>query len=212
MCAVIKRGILGGFQNKIANVVGSSWKGIATMRSLPISVANPRTAPQVTQRNKFSNVSKVGSQLLTAIIKPLWDRFAQQESGFNAFIRRNIAFFNSNGIIDANNLIISEGVLAVSEITDAVADISDDTLAVTWVINPAGDSLGTDRAYIAYWDLDADVLTAWADVGPRSAGTATVSGNGLQVISGNTGQVYLAFKRVDGTKVSNTSTSGVTPT
>ncbi len=38
---IIKRGILGGFSNKVANVVGSSWKGINTMRALPLSVANP---------------------------------------------------------------------------------------------------------------------------------------------------------------------------
>ena len=47
---VIKQGILGGFQNKVGAVIGSNWKGIATMRSRPISVANPRTGKQVAVR------------------------------------------------------------------------------------------------------------------------------------------------------------------
>ena len=50
---VIKQGILGGFQNKVGAVIGSNWKGIATMRSRPISVANPRTGKQVAVRSEF---------------------------------------------------------------------------------------------------------------------------------------------------------------
>ena len=46
----IKRGILGGFKNKVGSVIGSSWKGIDTMRSMPLSVANPNTAKQKTVR------------------------------------------------------------------------------------------------------------------------------------------------------------------
>ena len=53
---VIKQGILGGFSGKVANIVGSSWKGIPVIKSLPLSVANPQTAAQTTQRNKLKGV------------------------------------------------------------------------------------------------------------------------------------------------------------
>lgn len=43
----IKKGILGGFSGKVGTVVGSSWKGIAYMRSLPQNMKNPRTEGQV---------------------------------------------------------------------------------------------------------------------------------------------------------------------
>ena len=55
---IIKRGILGGVSNKVGNVVGSSWKGIATLRSLPLSVANPNTLAQRNNRTSFSIMSK----------------------------------------------------------------------------------------------------------------------------------------------------------
>src|SRR5690606_24034661 len=54
----IKRGILGGFSGKVANVVGSSWRGISYIKALPQSVANPRTPKQLNQRAKFLAVSQ----------------------------------------------------------------------------------------------------------------------------------------------------------
>ena len=52
----IGRGILGGVSGKVANVVGSRWKGIDYIRAKPLSVANPRTLLQVNQRTKFALV------------------------------------------------------------------------------------------------------------------------------------------------------------
>ena len=46
---ILKQGILGGFSGKVANVVGTSWKGIAVIKAMPLSVANPKTAGQVAQ-------------------------------------------------------------------------------------------------------------------------------------------------------------------
>lgn len=49
-----KQGILGSFSGKVGNVVGSSWRGTAYMRSLPKAVRNPKTLKQMEVRNKFS--------------------------------------------------------------------------------------------------------------------------------------------------------------
>jgi hypothetical protein len=108
---VIKRGILGGFSGKVGGVVGSSWKGISVMRSMPLTVANPKTVKQIQQRSKFSKLSKLASDLLTSTIKPYWDRFAQMKSGFNAFIEVNKNAFEGNGNFDFPNLKLSQGRL-----------------------------------------------------------------------------------------------------
>jgi hypothetical protein len=91
---VIKRGILGGFRGKVANVIGSSWKGIAVIKAMPLSVANPKTAGQVAQRTKMTNIVAFAKIILVNIIKPLNDRFASGESGFNLFVKRNILLFD----------------------------------------------------------------------------------------------------------------------
>ena len=88
--AIIKQGILGGFSGKIGNIVGSSWKGIAIMKTKPLSVANPKTAAQVAQRTAFSESVTIATQILADVIKPLWDRFSERKSGYNGFIQYNI--------------------------------------------------------------------------------------------------------------------------
>ena len=49
----VKKGILGDFSGKVGSVVGSNWKGIGYIRSLPKKVGNPRTLPQKSHRAKF---------------------------------------------------------------------------------------------------------------------------------------------------------------
>ena len=95
---IIKRGILGGVSNKIGNVVGSSWKGIATLRSLPLSVANPNTAAQRSNRDSFTIMSKLGSEVLATVCQPLWNREAKQMSGFNAYVKENKLAYDENWI------------------------------------------------------------------------------------------------------------------
>ena len=208
MCAVIKRGILGGVQNKIGNVVGSSWKGIAVLRSLPLSVANPRTSGQVAQRTVFKLASVLGSALLATVVKPMWDRFAQRESGFNAFVRANISAFYANGTSDLSMVEISKGTLAPSLITSAVYNSGTKKLTIAFETAPVGDANPNDVAFIAVLQLDAgnilETAIGFSSVVDRSVGTAVID---LEINDPATfaTNVYLGFRKADGTRVSNTS-------
>ena len=107
--AIIKRGILGGFSNKIGNVVGTSWKGIAVMRALPQSVHNPRTGLQTRQRQKFSIMSKLGSGLLDSVIKPYWDPKAVRMSGYNLFVSENLKAQGDETYLKLDQIQITKG-------------------------------------------------------------------------------------------------------
>jgi hypothetical protein len=201
---VIKRGILGGFANKVGNVVGSSWKGIATMRTLPLSVANPKSSGQTEQRDKFSTASKLGSLLLATICKPLWDRFAKQESGFNAFIKQNVELCTPESV-DVENLLMSKGSLAPSSILTKSMSASANTITLTWDTTPAGDANPSDLAFISVMEITFpnNLKTQGFQTNvARSVGTATVTAD-FDVIALENYQVYLMFKKADGTKVSN---------
>jgi len=202
---VIKRGILGGFSNKVGNIVGSTWKGIAIVKSLPLSVANPRTAGQVLQRSKFKNLTVLGSLLLSPIIKPLWDRFANQMSGFNAFISANQSAFDIRGEIDPYGLLMSRGRMI------APADITGSISGSNWLItltNPENDrfALPTDRVFIVGLSGDAKKV-AFASVTSTQRGalptvqvTTNVSPNvGLSDVA----YIYAGYLRSDGSEVSN---------
>ena len=145
---VIKRGILGGVSNKIGNVVGSSWKGIATLRSLPLSVANPNTAAQRTNRDSFTIMSKLGSDVLATVCQPLWNRDAKQMSGFNAYVMNNKRAFDADPEAWATNPIMSKGSLSAELVS---ATLSADGTRINCVCstdlkNPQ--DTDEDKAYI----------------------------------------------------------------
>lgn len=206
---IIKRGILGGFSKKVANVVGSSWKGIATMRSLPLSVANPNTTAQQEVRTRFKALALLASSMLTSIVKPLWDRFAQQMSGYNDFIKSNTSAFDLEGNFVPANLIISKGKLGATAISGIGMD-GEDILTLTWVSTPGGSyQASSDLAYVAVVDSTGELLGTNSGVTARSSATTAVQLN-RDLVDGEIVAVYLAFLRVDGTIAGNSSYSSYT--
>lgn len=198
---VIRRGILGGFSNRVGNVVGSSWKGIATMRVLPLSVSNPRTAAQINVRENFSGITKMASALLTSIVKPLNDRFAVRMSGYNLFIQRNKNAFQNDGTFVPAELTLSHGrILApvMSNVTVIAGTCEGDFLDPT----TGAMDLPTDRVYVVAVDkvtgeiLGVDSGTVQRSVSQFSFDVKT-SANGYAI--------YMSFLRADGTEVSPSS-------
>lgn len=118
--ATIKQGILGAFSGKVGSVVGSSWKGIAIMKSRPASVANPKTAKQVIQRSKMTAVVGFAKEILPEVIKPLNDRFVSRMSGYNSFIQQNIGCFENGELTKPEDLQISPRVNK-AQLIDAIA-------------------------------------------------------------------------------------------
>lgn len=208
--AVMKQGILGGLQNKIGSVVGSSWKGIAVLKSKPLSVANPKTAGQLAQRGKMTNVVAVGVVLLADIIKPLWDRFASKMSGYNDFIMTNISLFANIYPSPPASFQISKGKMAATTIDSAVMDISNNTTVVEWTDDSGtGLKLASDVAYIVVIDQNTGKVSFSLATDTRSD-LDTSCHNPAGAAVGHTCHAYLAFRRADGTVVSNTSYKVVT--
>lgn len=209
---IIKRGILGGVANKIGNVVGSSWKGIATLRSLPLSVANPNTLAQRNNRSTFSVMSKLGSEVLTTVCQPMWNRDAKQMSGFNAYVMYNKLAFDANPVEWLLNPVMSKGSLS-SNLTNVQQNNDRTKLGFAWdttLQNPQ-DSVD-DVAYVQVihqnnTDPTKPVFHAKGFVTntPRSAGMLEVI-NPFEASEGDKFVMSLSFKSVDGREVANSST------
>ena len=203
--AVIKRGILGGFSGRVANVVGSSWKGIAVMKSLPLSVANPNTAAQQQVRSNLSQISKDASAILTEIIKPLWDRFAQQESGYNAYVSANIGEYLSGEITTPENIRASIGSLTDAAIDSMSSNEGTNDVVIGWTDNSGiGNALATDEVYVTIFNQDQIVWEGFITGDVRSDGTTTVV-LANQMIVADVMYAYLSFSRPDGTIVSTST-------
>jgi hypothetical protein len=204
------QGILGGISGSVGNVVGSSWKGIPVIKAKPLSVANPKTAGQIAQRTKMTNIVAFAGEILSSVIKPLWDRFAQQMSGYNDFISTNIDLFANPLPSPAADLQISKGKMAATPVSITTITDGDTSVVVTWTDDSGtGLKLASDLAYVVC-TLDADDRVKFnAGTVLRSAETATVS-MGVTMLTGDVVNAYLAFKRADGTVVSDTSTDADT--
>lgn len=208
---VIKRGILGGVSNKIGNVVGSSWKGIATLRSLPLSVANPRTAAQRSNRDSFTIMSKLGSEVLATICQPLWNRDAKQMSGFNAYVMNNKRAFDEDPETWIANPIMSKGNLSATlsnvGINNGGADLAivfDSSLK-----NPQDSSDDIAYVQVIHQDNSNPAKPIFKAKGfitnaTRSAGHITVA-NPFEAIAGDKLVMSLSFKSVDGRDVATSS-------
>lgn len=200
---ILKQGIFGGVSGKVGNLIGSSWKGIPVIKTKPLSVANPKTAKQVEQRSKFTYCVAFAQLILSAIIKPLWDRFAVQASGFNDFVSYNVEFFDAVFPSDPNSLFISRGKMPITVIDDSLIDVASHFITVTWTATPlVGTQLASDLAYLLLYNNSAGELVMSTGLVVRSAEEiqATVP-DGWKVEDDI--YSYLAFKRVDGTIVSN---------
>lgn len=200
----LKQGILGGVSGKVGNVVGSSWKGIATVKAMPLSVANPRTAGQIAQRSKMTNIVAFARVTLASVIKPLNDRFAGQMSGFNVFIKRNIDLFATAVPSPAASLQLASGKMVAVEPSSVSYNTADDEVVVVWPTTlPDSYAQATDKAYLVAKRDDSEEIVALSGSVDRSAGTATLEFSTPASLGGLC-HVWLAFLRSDGTVVSNT--------
>lgn len=197
---VIKQGILGGFSGKVANVVGTSWKGIAVMKALPLSVANPRTAAQVAQRSKMAGCVAMLQPILSQVIKPLNDRFAGKMSGFNYALQASInAFDETGGLTYPENFKISRAANKAQLIDAIAAEAKITKVKCTWTSDAGnGYALASDKCFLVGYCLDSGAF-AVSTSAIRSAGQAYLEFPDGAFDAGATVEVWMAFLRADGT-------------
>jgi len=208
---VVVGGVFGDVKNGVGNVVFSSWKGRNTIRKKALSVANPRTTPQVNQRTKFKSSSAFFSAILGLWVKPLWDRFSGNVTGYNAIMSVNTDKFSNSGVPDYSQLVMSRGKMLPVEDLDAVADVSASTVTVTGIA-PSDSAWGSpnETVFVAVFRMDGDELIG--------VGTEVVNaGQSFEILFGDVAltlgenlSIFASIKRADGTQVSNSKQAFIT--
>src|SRR5690554_765688 len=208
--ATIKQGILGAFSGKVAGVVGSSWKGIPVMKSLPPSVANPKTAKQIEQRSRMAACTAFSQSVLAEVIKPLNDRFASQMSGFNAFTSRNIANFEGGVLSKPEDVKISP-MGNKAQLIDAIAaevKIGKKAAYITadWSSEAGtGKALATDIPYLVVYNRTTKKSFGYQVSATRALETFQVDLPDDEFEEGDVFDAWVAFLRSDGTVVFETA-------
>jgi len=203
--AIIKQGILGGLSGKIGSVVGTSWKGRAILKSLPLSVANPETEGQVSQRTSFSLISILGSILLTIIIRPVYNPISGNITGSNLFTSQNKLFYDGQGAFDSTQAFIGGGTLITEPVDSATYNAGADTITIDYSDSSSGGSIRkTDLAYSFAIEPLSGAIYAVGGQSSREDGAVA-----LQLVEGQTPAAgakdtwfFLAFVSADGRLVS----------
>lgn len=200
--AVINRGILGGFSGKLGNVIGGSWKGIAIMKSQPLSVANPKSAGQVAQRTKFSKTVELASSLLGTVITPVWNSFASMMSGYNLFMQTNSqSAFLTNGTFVPDGLQISPTTLAPAPIDGVVVDVSSHNCTYNCSnLSGSENRLDNDIPYAILLNSAGKVIGTKTSGSTRESEGQTFNLDVTPVL-GQAYTLYVFYKSADGKRV-----------
>ncbi|MBO7625641.1 MAG: hypothetical protein J6S82_10140 [Bacteroidales bacterium] len=197
----IKQGILGGFSGKVGTVVGGSWKGITYMRSMPESVANPRTEKQQKQRSKFSLVQSFLRPIMP-VIRIGYRGMADRQTAYNAatshILKNAITGTYPNFTISYPNVLIAKGGLPN---VSGTAAKNGGNIVFTWTNNSGeGAALATDVAYAVVYNASRNEA-ACSNEAVSSAGTVSVA---VQAgwVTGNKLEAYLFLTSADESEVS----------
>lgn len=206
--AKMKQGIFGGLSGKVGNLTGSSWKGTPVVKSRPQSVAYPATTGQVAQTTKMSAIVAFCKLILSGWIKPLWDRAAVGMSGYNAFVKANIAEFADGEINDYANLVMSKGTMSPTSATDWNLNSGATVSTIEWNgAEVSGLQLPTDVAYALIINETTGEVSV-ASGAARSTGELSIDFADPLAL-GDVCHCYLAFKRANGTVISSNSYSKI---
>lgn len=195
----IKRGILGGFSNKVGNIVGSSWKGIAVVKSLPLSVANPNTVPQQGVRTRFTGMVAIASILTPIFLKKVWNRGAMQMSGFNAFVKANImSCFSAGGIYTPGAMVISDSNESPQDVESITASAATNVITFDWSdAHLVGNQKADDIAFIAVISAAGIVVAASYNLATRATETLAAVAT-RQLGEGEKLDCYISFQSANG--------------
>lgn len=200
--AVVQNPIIGRAKQKFGNAIFSTWKGINTLRTLPLSVGNPKSAAQKLQRMKLA-LAVMLYRYFPGIIKIGYSSQAIKQSEYNAFISDMIrnAFIGSTVetvAIEPLNVKIAKGTMAPTPISTASYENHDFTMTWDGAAPLAPSQSASDLAYPVFIAFDASGEVELVVVGTpvaRTVGTVTETVN--QEGSAENVYQYLFFASAD---------------
>lgn len=148
--AKLLSGILGRLSGKVAGLVGAQWKNVNYIREY-VKPANPNTALQQAQRTKMSDVVAFCKPLVGPVFNAYTDRFYKAMSGFNAFIRSNIAIFDGSPVY--SSIYLTEGKLSNILIASSTYDTGGPDITISYLANLGNNGANDDAVYAACYHV-----------------------------------------------------------
>ena len=171
--AIVQNPITGRSKNKFANSIFQTNHGDNILRSKPLTVRNPKTGPQKSQRKRFTIVVKV-MRVIISTLRFGFKGYQQHMAAFSFALKQNMKTLVTGTypllIAQFSNLKISMGDLSNSGgFTFTRPDSS--TIHITWdETNMVGYDAATDILCVVAGDSDCNILINNATGVTRSDG------------------------------------------
>jgi len=174
----IKQGILGGFNGRVGNVVGSTWKGKSVMKIRPASVTNPNTERQQNQRARFGMVGRF-IQAHRNFIRIGFRAFAKDITTSNAAMSYNL----SNAVagefpdlsIDLTKAALSMGSLAIVDDAAVVSETAS-TVSISWSDNSLeSNASANDQLMVSFYEKNSNSVIYFPGCASRQQSAVTLS-------------------------------------
>ena len=192
------QGILGPFTGKVGSVVGSSWKGVNYIKSLPGPNASNSEAQQK-QRGRFKSVVSLASSLMDSLVRPVWNLVGGKMTGYNLFVKTNMSAFDESGVlVNYSDFHASMGALPLPE----NLNLQDDTdvasgIELSWK-DESGTGLGNADDKLHLLVMTSEKVHILNTVSVRSDESVEIT---LPVSAGDV-HVYVFFGTAAGDKFS----------
>ena len=192
------KGILGPFYGKVGTVIGSSWRGIDYMRSLPKKGNRTPSQSQALQRLRFQTVN----EFLTPF-NPVLRKFFGSNSGAFPRINQALSYHMKEAVhyvapnfeILYHKVQISKGDLLGVQ-NPAVLDLGGNELKYTWEDNSGqGEAQATDQLMVVIYAPAAGLYFFTLTAGARAAGSGNILLPGY--FAGLEVQSWIAFASAD---------------
>ena len=182
--ATYSKGANGAFSGKVGSIVGSNWRGVDYLKSLPKKSNKQSSDLQLAQRRKFALAPIYLSPIKDILNIGFKDKQLNKTTGYNAAVK----IFLNNAIvgdypdftIDFSQIVLSKGSLSVFHGLSAVLQGTD--IVLSWLgisnrYNAFDDDMlmvvlfnDTKKMYLVYEDAQRAALTYTAIVGNTAAG------------------------------------------
>lgn len=199
------KSILDGFSGSVLNVTGYKSKGKSIMKSKSENVAKTQTQELILSKTKFHNVESIARLLLLDFIKPLWDKFTVNKSGYNAFIGSNINLFENSIPNPPGEFILSSGVIGKTIINRIFKDGATAVGCLWSETFMPKNAKDTDRAYLLLYNVSLNEWAIRKQPGSRRDDFLDGITNLGHWDIGNTVYCWLSFLSLDEKKVSETT-------
>jgi len=205
----IKQGILGGFSGKTGTVIGSSWKGIAIMRGIAPSIAQPNSPAQLAQRAKFSVVGKFLRPLIP-FLRIGFKSQAVKMSGFNAAMSYNLENALTGTYpdydVDYTKALVSEGNLPGALNPEVTATVAGE-IGYTWEDNSSDTNASpNDKALLVVYNPAKKRAVNVIDGNTRAGGSQSITLPSN--FTGDEVQCFISFSNANQSVVSNSEFVG----